>query len=177
MEIYEALKKDHVKVKQILHEMLAIPDTDDANRTRLVQMLRDELIPHARAEEAIFYNSLRTAASGKDLAMHGYREHLEAEGLLRMLQAQDKVNMDWKNTASKLLSALEHHIQEEEGNMFNEARKNFSAEEAQMMGSAFEKLKPEIREETILGTTWDMVANMMPPRFTDSFKNSRSSHP
>ena len=114
-----------------------------------------------------------TIKNAKDEAMHGYKEHMEAETLLRILQVEDKTHMDWKETASKLKEALEHHIQEEETTMFNLARANFTAEEAQQMGAAFEKLKPEIKEQTIVGTTWDMVANLMPTRFSNNFRDMR----
>ncbi|WP_413587486.1 hemerythrin domain-containing protein [Bdellovibrio sp. HCB274] len=174
MEIYDLLKEDHEKVKGLLNALLGLRDDDDDTRKRLVAQIRDDLIPHARAEESVFYNSLRSVDSSKDLAMHGYKEHLEAEGLLRLLQVEDKTNMSWRKTAEKLRDALLHHISEEEGRMFEVARNNFSAEEATMMGDAFQKMKPEIKEEGLMGTTWDMIANMMPPRFTDSFRNSQS---
>lgn len=175
MAIYELLKADHEKVKGLLNELLSLQDDDSEGRKRLVQQIRDDLIPHSRAEESVFYNSLRTVDSAKDMAMHAYKEHMEAETLLRMLQVQDKTNMSWRGTAQKLKDALTHHISEEEGHMFEKARNSFTAEEAQMMGDAFQKLKPEIREEGLMGTTWDMIANMMPPRFSDNFRKSHHS--
>ena len=164
---------DHDKVKGLLTELLTLRDDDHETRKSLVEQIRDALIPHSRAEESVFYNSLRTIKNAKDEAMHGYKEHMEAETLLRILQVEDKTHMDWKETASKLKEALEHHIQEEETTMFNLARANFTAEEAQQMGAAFEKLKPEIKEQTIVGTTWDMVANLMPTRFSNNFRDMR----
>jgi hemerythrin-like domain-containing protein len=176
MLIYDALKKDHEKVKGLLNQLIALDEDDDDTRESLVMQLRDDLIPHARAEESVFYNSLRTFESAKDVGLHGYKEHMEAESLLRMLQIQDKMDMGWKDTARKLKEALEHHIQEEEGKMFSLARSLFSDEEAEMMGKSFESLKPEIKEENIVETTWDMVANLMPPRFKNRFKDL-NKHP
>lgn len=171
MQIYDALKKDHEKVKLLLNELLAIHEDDDDSRERLVTEIRDELIPHARAEESVFYNSLRGFETSKDMGLHGYKEHMEAEGLLRMLQLRDKMDVEWKDTARKLKEALEHHILEEETTMFGVARSLFSVEEAEMMGRSFESLKPEIKDEGIMGTTWDMVANLMPPRFKGRFQD------
>jgi hemerythrin-like domain-containing protein len=155
MLIYEELKKDHEKVK-----------------SQLIKAIRDELIPHARAEEAVFYNTLRSIDSAKDIVMHGYQEHLEAETQLRMLQLRDKIDVEWKETAQKLKSAVEHHIQEEEGKIFNVAKQLFTNDEAVMMGDAFTKLKPDIKEEGFLSTTLDMVVNMMPPRFSKVFRTN-----
>jgi hemerythrin superfamily protein len=165
MQIYDALKKDHETVRGLFTELLALDEQDDRH-DELVEQIRDELIPHARAEEAVFYNALRALNADRSEIMHGYKEHLEAESLLRMLQVKDKVNADWKATARKLFDALEHHIQEEEGTIFSIARSMLSAEEADKIGAAFEKLKPEVRDQNAVQTSLEMVANLMPPRLS-----------
>lgn len=168
MRIYEALKQDHDKVKELLTRLVALPEGHTDKKTELLGQIRDELIPHARAEEAVFYNSLRLLDETKSLAMHGYREHMEAETLLRTLQAEDLVNMDWKSTALKLKEALEHHIEEEEGEMFQAAQQLFTEEEAEIINEAFQKMKPEVKEEGFMKNTLEMIKNMMPPRLTDA---------
>lgn len=168
MLIYEALKKDHEKVKSLLNELLML-DVEADGREDLINQIRDELIPHSRAEEAVFYNSLREIDAAKDIVMHGYQEHIMAETLLRTLQTKEMVNADWKATAQKLKDALEHHIAEEEGKIFNVAKELISEEEAMRFGEAFEAMKPEIKEEGFMGTTVDLIKNLMPPRFTKSF--------
>ena len=168
MLIYEVLKKDHEKVKSLLNQLLML-DENSKNRKDLINEIKGELIPHARAEEAVFYNSLRSMNEAKDIVMHGYQEHVEAEGMLRLLQAKDIIDADWKATARKLKEALEHHISEEEGKIFNVAKQLFTDEEAKQIAQAFEKMKPDIKEEGFMGTTLDLVKNLMPPRFTKSF--------
>ncbi|MEZ0390840.1 MAG: hemerythrin domain-containing protein [Pseudobdellovibrionaceae bacterium] len=170
MLIYDALKKDHESVRQHLNELIMLSEGDENRRHTLIQQIRDELVPHSRAEESVFYNSLRAIDAAKDIVMHGYQEHMEAEALLRTLQAKDKIDADWKATAQKLKKALEHHIQEEEGKIFTVARQLFTDDEARMMAEAFEQLKPEVKEEGFLRTTLDMVANLMPPRFAASVR-------
>jgi hemerythrin superfamily protein len=170
MLIYEALKNDHEKVKTLLNDLVALEASNEDRRHSLIENIRDELIPHSRAEESVFYNSLRAIDSAKDIVMHGFEEHMEAETLLRSLQVADKIDLEWKATAQKLKKALEHHIQEEEGKIFNVAQQLFTKEEAEMMAEAFEQLKPEVKEEGFLRTTLDMVANLMPPRFAASLR-------
>ena len=171
MTIYEAIRNDHVKVTRLLDELVRMNE-GDAVREELIEQIRDELIPHARAEESILYNTLRSLDQSKDVVQHAYREHMEAESLLRLLQLKEKVDLDWKSTAIKLQQALSHHIQEEESEVFAAAKKVITAEEAMMMGVAFERLKPEVREEGFVKTSMDLVANMMPPRFSASFRDS-----
>ncbi len=170
MLIYEALKKDHEKLKGLMSELVSLRAGDESRRHSLIETIRDELIPHSRAEESVFYNSLRAIDSAKDIVMHGFAEHMEAETMLRTLQVADKIDLAWKGTAQKLKKDLEHHIKEEETKIFSVAQQLFTKEEAEMMAEAFEKLKPEVKEEGFLRTTLDMVANLMPPRFAASLR-------
>lgn len=169
--IYDILKQDHDNLKGILQRLEALDDKFDPSA--LVADVRDALVPHSRAEEAVFYNSLREydRASGK--IRHSFVEHLEAEALLRTLQVKEKLPLDWKSTVKKLREALEHHIQEEEGELFTLARQFFTQEEAQMMGRAFEELKEKSEEKGFMGNSLELVANMMPARFTDKLKSYR----
>jgi len=173
MEIYTLLKDDHVKVLGILDELLSLDD-NDSYRDVLIDQVRDELIPHARAEEAVFYNSMRAVSSDNSEVMHGYKEHIEAESVLRLLQVKDATNMDWKETATKLKESLEHHIEEEESKIFAEAKTMFSDEEVEMMGKAFLKLKEEVKGQGMLKNSFDLVANLMPPRFINQLKGISS---
>ncbi len=171
MLIYEALKNDHRKVKDLLNQLTSLT-TDDSSKESLVKMIRDELIPHSRAEEMVFYNALRSLEGAKDLIKHSYKEHMEAETLLRSLQIRDKIDVEWKETARKLKEAVEHHIQDEEERVIPGAQKHIQDDEATMMAAAFERLKPQIKEESFMGTTVDLVVNLMPPRFTKAFRKN-----
>lgn len=171
MRIYEALKQDHEKVKSLMNQLVSLQEGQTERKTQLLKQIRDELIPHSRAEEAVFYNSMRLLDETKSIAMHGFREHMEAEALLRTLQAQDKMNLDWKATALKLKEALEHHIQEEEGEMFTAAQGLFTDEESIAINNAFQKMKPQVKEEGFMMNTLDMIKNMMPPRLTDALSD------
>lgn len=175
MHIFEALIKDHEKIKDLLDELLSLEENDHESRADLVKDIRDELIPHARAEESVFYNSLRALDVNVEKVMHGYREHVEAEALLRALQVEDKTKLSWKSTAKKLKEALEHHIREEEGEIFAGARQVLTVKEARTLGNLFEKLKPQIKDEGLMKTSLEMVMNLMPVRLSDRIKNLKSA--
>jgi hemerythrin-like domain-containing protein len=170
MEIYEALKRDHEEVKRLLNELIGLRDNDE-HRYFIIEEIHNHLIPHSRAEESVFYNTLRAINADKKVIFHGYQEHLEAETLLRALQVMDKMNMDWKATARKLRDSVIHHIEDEESEIFNEAQQAFSHEEAVAMCEAFEQLKPKIEKEGFVKNTVDMVINMMPPRLSDKLRS------
>lgn len=170
MEIYEALKRDHEEVKNLLNELVSLRD-DDEYRYVIIEEIRNHLIPHSRAEESVFYNTLRAVNADKKKVFHGYQEHLEAETLLRTLQVMDKMNMSWKTTAEKLRESILHHVEEEESEIFEEARAAFTTHEAEAMCEAFEQLKPKIEQEGFVKNTVDMVINMMPPRLSDKIRS------
>ena len=171
MEIYEALKSDHEKVKKLLIKLVSSSEAGTPEWKSLVSEIRDELIPHSRAEEAVFYNSLRESDQTAELARHAYMEHMEAESILRALQVMSAVDVNWKALALKLKTDLENHVAEEEGEMFTAAKKIFTHDDAIAMEKAFQAMKPAIKDENFMQTTVDLVANMMPQKFSSSFKN------
>lgn len=164
MNIYQALKSDHEVVKKLLTELVSLKEGDEKRFSKIVGEIRDELIPHSRAEEAVFYNSIREVNVAKNLVWHGYEEHMMAEALLRSLQALDKIDVQATKIAKKLKTALEHHIEEEETEIFSAAKHLFTEGEAVEMAKAFQGLKPQVKEGNLMQTTLEMVANMMPPR-------------
>jgi hemerythrin superfamily protein len=173
MEIYDVLKTDHRHLQTLLEKLVAASKSDNENWKELVNEVADELIPHSRAEEAVLYNSLRDA--GREGIMGSYGEHMMAETLLRSLQAMKAIDANWTTVAMKLKNALDHHIQEEEQETFAEAQATFSNEEATQMAEAFNKMKPVVRDESMLHSTWDMIVNLMPPRLMRSFRDSSHS--
>lgn len=164
MMIYDALMNDHRKVEQLLVRLVNLTENDNVERRNLVYQIRHELIPHSRAEEAVFYNSIRAISTAQDLVWHGYEEHIEAEALLRILEAAERIDVEFISTARKLKEALAHHIREEESRIIPVAKHLFTDEEAVVMAEAFEQMKPQVLDEGILQSTLDMIANMMPTR-------------
>lgn len=169
MQIYDILKQEHEEVKALLNDLISLKN-DDEYRFILVEEIKAALLPHSRAEEATFYNTLRAVDADKSIVAHGFQEHMEAEGLLRLLEAKDKVNFDWKATAEKLREALNHHITEEETKIFSEARQMFSAEEAETIGKTYLELKPKFEGEGVFKSAADFVINALPARLANSIR-------
>ncbi len=166
MLIYDALKKDHETLKPLLQQLVESATGSDERR-KLIDKVKDELIPHARAEEAVFYNGLREIQNTeiKKLIMaHGYGEHAEAEAILHALNGVEGLSLQGDRLARKLQKELEHHIEEEESEMFEAARQLLTEEEAEMMGEAFLRLKAEIAEQGEMRNMLEFVVNLMPDR-------------
>ena len=174
MNIYDALSKDHRLFESLLDRLVSASKADDDSWKSTLDELRRGVIAHAHAEEAVFYNALREADKDKGLVMHSYREHLMAEGEIRTLGAAKMVDANWTSLVEKLSKDLRHHIQEEESRIFAGARQVFTEEEAQQLGKAFERMKVETAKDgdSILASNLDMIANLLPPRLTASFRKN-----
>jgi hemerythrin superfamily protein len=170
--IYDALSKDHREFERLLDSLLEASKTGDDRWKSILDELRRGVIAHAHAEEALFYNALREADQAKGLVMHSYAEHAMAETEMRTLGAAKIVDANWTSLVEKLRKDLRHHIEEEESRVFDAARKVFDEQEATQLGAAFERLKTETAKDgdSMVASTIDLVANLLPPRLTDLFR-------
>ncbi len=80
----------------------------------------------------------------------------------------------WGAKFKVLKENIEHHIKEEETKVFASARLVFSEEEAEKLGTAFEHIKKEMAKDgdSIMASTVDLVANLLPPRLVEGFRKS-----
>jgi hemerythrin superfamily protein len=170
MSIFEHLKSDHRKVQSLLDRLVSSSEKETEGWKKLVDEIRDELIPHSRAEEAVFYNSIRDLDPGNTEVRHAFAEHLKAETNLRALQAMKAIDVNWTALAKQLREDVMHHVSEEEQKIFPIARRLFSEEEADGIGKAFQEMKPAIRDQSMLKTTLELVTNLLPTRLVDSFR-------
>jgi hypothetical protein len=172
MLIYEALKRDHLKLKSLTGELINAGKKKELRRAKLlIEEIRDELIPHSRAEEAIFYNVLATSEKTEPFVLHhGFQEHFEAEAALRALQAKETVDAEWMLLAEKFMKLSDSHIREEETELFDFARILISDKEAEMMATAFEQLKPKVQKEGWVKDALDLASKLMPPRYAATLR-------
>jgi hypothetical protein len=127
MDIYELLHTDHEKVARLFEQL---ESAEEGERAELVRAIELELVPHAKSEEKLFYAALKEFAESKDIALEGDEEHAQIEHLLEELQAVDVADETFAAKAKVLKEAVEHHVEEEEGEMFTKAKRVLSAEQA-----------------------------------------------
>jgi hemerythrin superfamily protein len=172
MNIYEALEQDHRMFETLLDRLVDASEDDDNDWKEILDQLRYGVIAHAHAEEAVLYNALREADEGGGIVAHSFVEHATTEAELRTLTAAKALDANWTSLAEKLRKDLRHHIEEEESKVFAAARRAFSDEEALKLGAAFQELKKETAKDgdSIVASTLDLVANLLPPRLVNSFR-------
>jgi iron-sulfur cluster repair protein YtfE (RIC family) len=135
MNAIDLLKQQHEKVKKVLTKMADGAPTTAAT----IQSLADELVAHMVIEEHIFYPRAKEAMKG--LIEESFEEHAVARfELARLIQA---AGPDKKTRATVLKELLEHHMEEEEIEMFPKVKKAIPKEELEELGArmeaAFEK--------------------------------------
>ncbi|MCH2547572.1 MAG: hemerythrin domain-containing protein [Alphaproteobacteria bacterium] len=147
MSIYSYLKKDHDEVKSLFNEIEQLGAESSEKRTSLFNQVKKKLILHSKAEEKVFYNPLKKYAEAKDEVEHGEEEHTEAEQLLEELTDPTLSGAAWAQKFKKLKEEVEHHIKEEEEDIFTIARRLLSEETARQMEEDMKRLKSEIDQK------------------------------
>jgi hemerythrin-like domain-containing protein len=169
MQIYDVLKKDHQAVLHLLEQMENTSDGAVQKRRDLLTRLSEELVPHMRAEEKVLYDTLKEINETEDLVLEAEEEHSTCEMVLHELQSIEPSDKRWAAKLAVLKENLELHIEEEETEIFAQAKQVLAPEEAKMMAEAFKNLKAEVAEGGILESALNRVAQFMPPRFSKRF--------
>lgn len=140
MNIYERILKDHERHRD-LAERLAATSGDSEERRKLWSQFKPDCVAHANAEEQTFYAAMITEPEGQQEARHGVHEHKEIDDLLEELDELDMGSGGWLQKFGKLKHLLEHHMEEEEGEIFAQAKSMFDAKDARQLAGEFEEAK------------------------------------
>jgi hemerythrin-like domain-containing protein len=146
------LKSDHATVKRLLRELDETTERAVKQRETLVAQIERELKMHAQLEEEIFYPAFKAASQGseaEDLFYEAAEEHHIVDMVLPALKAANPKSKEFGAKATVLLDLIEHHIKEEENEMFKEARALFDDSELRELGDMM-----QARRDTI-EAMWD----------------------
>jgi hemerythrin superfamily protein len=145
-DILETLEKEHDEVKALLADL---QDADTAAKRRsLVKQIRLALVPHTKAEEKVVYDAV-IALKDKDAQTDGHEGYLEHEWASKTLQRLETISNatspEHKATAKVLKELVEHHIREEESNVWKDVKKHFDDDDRAAMNVAFEAAKSRVK--------------------------------
>jgi hypothetical protein len=141
MDAIALLKADHVKVKRLLAELESTTERGVKTRAELFSTIKGELTLHEIVEEEIFYPELKAHPKAKDIVLEGYQEHHVVDVLMGELESLDVSDETWGAKALVMKENIEHHIEEEEGEMFTKARQVFDNDELDDLGRRMEERK------------------------------------
>ena len=147
MDAIALLEADHKKVKRLLAELDSTTERGVKTRTELFATIKGELTLHEIVEEEIFYPELKAHPRAQDIVLEGYQEHHVVDLLMGELEALDVSDETWGAKATVMKENIEHHIEEEEGEMFRQARRVFDAAELDDLGERMEARKASAGRE------------------------------
>jgi hemerythrin-like domain-containing protein len=145
----EMLKEDHDKVKKAFKEFEKMDREDTEAMQQLVQTVCEDLKVHTTLEEEIFYPAVREAIEDEDIMNEAQVEHETAKMLIEQLENMGPDDPNFHATFTVLGEYVNHHVEEEEGEMFPQAKKtDLDFEDlAQRMKARKEELMGEMEEE------------------------------
>jgi hemerythrin-like domain-containing protein len=140
----QLLEDDHKKVKKLLAQGDDTTENAVKTRTELFEKLKSEMEVHEAIEEEIFYPALKEHPKAKEIVLEGYEEHHVVDTIMGELGETSVEDETWGAKFSVMKENIEHHIEEEEGDMFKKARDVFSTEELDELGAQMEARKKEL---------------------------------
>ena len=144
-DVRALLVKDHEEAKALAKEMHET--ASPTRRMSLLGKLKPALTAHSRSEEKVVYDALlrvRTNDESHELGDEGYVEHSLVDELLETLASTSASTERWKATAKVLHELLEHHIQEEESDVFALLGDHYDRDQLHAMGAQFQRMKADV---------------------------------
>ncbi|MGP1395701.1 MAG: hemerythrin domain-containing protein [Inquilinaceae bacterium] len=140
-DIYQRIKQDHDHCRDLFARLKDTTDRAEKSRLSLFEELKIELWAHHKIEEAVFYSKLETIKATRGEAFEAVNEHHVANGLLEELDSMPVDNPQWLTKLGVLQELVTHHMEEEEGEIFEEAREVLDDAIAKRMGEAMDERK------------------------------------
>lgn len=145
MDVYEILKEDHDAAAKLMKKLDESTENAKETRERIFLDLKTELTLHSYVEELHFYPLLKDRKETKKVTLEAYEEHRLVKKLLEELDSMDKDSEEWLAKFRVLKENVEHHVKEEEGELFSHARKVLSSEKADALGAQIVTEKAKLK--------------------------------
>jgi len=149
------LKEDHERVSALFKTVLSGDAGSMAKARSTIERIVSELEAHAKMEETLFYPALRarTKATGKDrqTVLEAVEEHGSIKDLLKKIKRSTGRDETLKAKVQVLSELVEHHVHEEEHEMFGEARRLLGEKRLAELGVAMAKFKTKARRSIRTG--------------------------
>lgn len=143
-DILDTLQIEHDEVQDLLKQLT---ESEDGREQRsLLNQIKQALVPHTKAEEEVVYTPIAalSAEKAKIDGAEGFTEHALASATLMQLDKLTPNTPEFKADAKVLKELVDHHIREEERNIWSQIRENFSDEQREQMNRDFLQAKTRV---------------------------------
>ena len=138
MNAFQLLKNDHQIVSGLFDQ---IESASGREKTQLFTRLKSELDVHAHIEEKIFYPALKNKEESREITLEAYEEHKVVKDLLAELSNGATADEEWDAKLKVLRENVDHHVEEEEGELFDKASDALNDEDIDRLGEEMEAEK------------------------------------
>jgi hemerythrin superfamily protein len=145
MDALGLLKKDHDAIKKLLEDLDGTTERAVKTRQDLFGRLKFSLTVHEQMEETVLYPALKEHAETRDIVLEAYEEHDVVDKVLGDLEATPFDDDSWHAKLKVMSENLHHHIEEEEGEMFEQVRKVFDRDVLESLGEQMQEIKTQAR--------------------------------
>ncbi|RKS27439.1 hemerythrin HHE cation binding domain-containing protein [Pseudomonas sp. WPR_5_2] len=154
MNAIDLLKADHEKVKSILAQLSESTERATKKRTELLGKLELEIAIHTKLEEQILYPAFKAAGAKEQDIMYfeAKEEHRTVDSLvLPDLKQTDPGSTEFAGRVKVVKELLEHHIEEEETELFPQAKKLLGKATLDDLGEQMEVMKASYKKDWAAG--------------------------
>jgi hemerythrin superfamily protein len=143
MDAIEMLKKEHRAVEELFKKFESAKGANQKRKT--FEEIADALAVHAAIEEQHFYPAVKENPT-EDLVLEAVEEHLEIKRVIADLLDMEASDDAFEAKVKVLQEDVEHHVEEEETELFPKVRKLFDEEQLETIGAAMEQTEGELLE-------------------------------
>jgi hemerythrin superfamily protein len=141
MNALELLKGDHQKVQELFEQVKATES--QKQHKQLFKKIKTELDTHTHIEEKVFYPTLKKYEEFKETVLESVEEHLQIKTLLRAIDNLSEGNDRFDAKLKVLIDDVEHHVEEEEGELFPKVERQLSSTQLEELGQELEAAKKD----------------------------------
>ncbi|HEY2028029.1 MAG TPA: hemerythrin domain-containing protein [Myxococcales bacterium] len=150
MDAIALLKADHREVESLFKQFEKLGDRAVKQKEKIVQKIIRELAVHAAIEEMLFYPTIRMAATkaktkstaeAGDMVLESLEEHHIVKWTLSELEKMKPDEERYEPKVKVLMENVQHHVEEEEEELFPKVRKLLNAKMLEELGERMQKAK------------------------------------
>jgi hemerythrin-like domain-containing protein len=138
MDAFNLLKADHRKVEELFSQL---ESASGQAKMRVFEQIKTELELHTHIEEKFFYPALEKPKQTHELTLEAYEEHDVVKKLLQQMSRAKSATEEWEAQGKVLQENVEHHVEEEENELFPKAEAALSEEDIETLGEQMEAEK------------------------------------
>ncbi|HET9599865.1 MAG TPA: hemerythrin domain-containing protein [Anaeromyxobacteraceae bacterium] len=146
MHAIELLEGQHREVEEMFEQFEAAGERARARKEQLCRKIGDALAIHAAIEEKIFYPATKSSRTEDELR-EAVEEHLAAKRVIADLLDTEVADEQFDAKMKVLKEMIEHHVQEEEGELFPMARKQLGSQRLEELGEEMEEMAGQLEEQ------------------------------